>query len=173
MVPINLQFRRTLIGNNRNRWLGLVERLMWINQVDEPDKFTWRLNNNGIFTVKLFYEDLLNGHTRYLRKYFWKLKIPLKIKIFLWFLNRKEILTKYNLIKRRWTGCKKCVFCDVDESTEHLFIKCSFARDIWRLVHFTFNVYPPSYISNMFGNWLKGIDKVTKARIRIGVAVIL
>ena len=98
---------------------------------------------------------------------------PTKIKIFLWFLNRKEILTKDNLLKRRWVGCKKCVFCDENESVEHLFIKCSFARDIWRLVHFTFNVYPPTSIANLFGTWLNGIDKVTKARIRIGVATIL
>ena len=101
------------------------------------------------------------------------MKIPLKIKIFLWFLNRKELLTKDNLAKRRWTGCKKCVFCDADESAEHLFIKCTFARDIWRLVHFTFNVYPPTSIANLFGSWLNGIDRVTKARIRIGVAAIL
>ena len=34
-------------------------------------------------------EDLMNGHTRYLCKYIWKLKIPLKIKVFMWFLSRK------------------------------------------------------------------------------------
>ena len=40
-------------------------------------------------------------------------------------------------------------------------------------MHFTFNVYPPTNIANMFGSWLNGIDKITKARIRIGVAAIL
>lgn len=172
-VPLNLPFRRTLLGHNRSQWLNLVERLMRVTILDEPDKFRWNLNSNGVFTVKSFYEDLLNGHTRYLRKYLWKLKIPLKIKIFLWFLNRKELLTKDNLAKRRWTGCKKCVYCEEDETADHLFIKCTFARDIWRLVHFTFNVYPPTSISNMFGTWLNGIDKVTKARIGNGVAAIL
>ena len=91
----------------------------------------------------------------------------------MWFLNRKELLTKDNLTRRHWIGCKKCVFCDTDESVEHLFISCPFARNIWRLVHFTFNVYPPISVSNMFGSWLNGIDKGTKARIRIGVAAIL
>ena len=78
-----------------------------------------------------------------------------------------------DLIKRRWIGCKKCVYCDAEESVEHLFIKCPFARDIWRLLHFTFNVSPPTSIANLFGTWLNGIDKITKARIRIGVAAIL
>ena len=172
-VPINLSFRRVLIGQRRTAWFTLIERLMRINLTNETDKFIWSLTKTGLFTVKSFYDDLLNGHTRYLRKYLWKLKIPLKIKIFLWFLSRKELLTKDNLTKRRWIGCKKCVFCDVDESVEHLFIKCTFARCIWRLLHFTFNIYPPSNIANMFGTWLNGIDRVTKAHIRIGVAAIL
>ena len=123
---------------------------MQVNLIDEEDEFKWTLTSNGTFTVKSYYGDLLNAHTRYLCKYLWKLKIPLKIKIFLWFLHRKELLTKDNLAKRRWIGCKKCVFCDADESAEHLFVKCTFARDIWRLVHFTFNVYPPASIANMF-----------------------
>jgi hypothetical protein len=42
-----------------------------------------------------------------LRKYIWKMKVLLKIKIFMWFLHQKVILTKDNLAKRNWTGCKK------------------------------------------------------------------
>jgi hypothetical protein len=48
------------------------------------------------------------------------MKVPLKIRIFMWFLNRKEILTKDNLVKRNWTGDKKCAFCDEEETIEHL-----------------------------------------------------
>ena len=88
-------------------------------------------------------------------------------------MHRKELLTKDNLIKRRWIGCKKCVFCDTDESVEHLFISCPFARDIWRLVHFTFNIHPPASVANLFGDWLNGVDKRSKELIRIGVAAML
>lgn len=35
---------------------------------------------------------------------FWKAKLPLKIKIFLWYLKWGVILTKDNLVKRRWKG---------------------------------------------------------------------
>jgi hypothetical protein len=52
----------------------------------------------------------MNGHTRFLCKYLWKLKIPLNIKIFMWFLHRKDLLTKDNLARRNWNGCKKCFF---------------------------------------------------------------
>ena len=79
-TPISLPFRRILIGENRSIWLNLVERLMRVNLLDEPDKFQWMHTSNRIFSVKSLYEDLLNGHTRYLRIYLCKLKIPLKIK---------------------------------------------------------------------------------------------
>ena len=126
-----------------------------------------------LFVVKSYYADLMDGNTRFLKMYLWKLKVPLKIKIFMWFLNRRVILTKDNLIRRRWTGCKKCVFCDMDESMEHLFISCRLASQIWRLIHFTFNITPPANMTNLFGRWLNGIDKVTKSRIRMGVCAIL
>ena len=58
-VPINLPFRRALIGHNRTKWFSLVERLMRVTLTDEDDKFSWSLTSNGKFTVKSYYEDLL------------------------------------------------------------------------------------------------------------------
>ena len=91
----------------------------------------------------------------------------------MWFLRQKVILTKDNLSKRNWIGCKKCAFCTAEESVEHLFISCPFVTNIWRLFHFTFNITPPSSVANLFGHWLNGVDKTTKARIRIGVCAFL
>ena len=121
---------------------------------NNPDKFVWNLTTSGIFSVKSMYLDMMDDDTRYLRKYLWKLKIPLKIKIFMWFLSNKVLLTKDNLAKRNWGGCQKCCFCDSLETTEHLFISCPFARIIWRMIFFTYNMPPPTNITNMFGNWL-------------------
>jgi hypothetical protein len=80
------------------------------------------------------YVDIMNGHMIVLRKYIWKMKVSLKIKIFMWFLHQKVIITNDNLAKRNWTGYKKCVFCDSEESVNHLFFACPFARLIWRVV---------------------------------------
>ena len=90
----------------------------------------------------------------------------------MWFLNIKVLLTKDNLAKRRWQGCTKCSFCGSEETVEHLFIECPFVKIIWTVVYSTYNITPPSNITNMFGNWLNGVDKQTKARIRIGVSAI-
>ena len=52
----------------------------------------------------------------------WNLKVPSKVKIFMWYLIRGVILTKGNIARRNWQGNKKCVFCDSDESIQHLFL---------------------------------------------------
>jgi hypothetical protein len=91
----------------------------------------------------------------------------------MWFLHRKIFLTKDNLAKQKWLRCKKCAFCDQDESIEHLFIRCTFAKLVWRVVHFTFYIPPPTNIKNLFGNWLNGLDKQIKLRVHIGVCALM
>jgi hypothetical protein len=171
-TPLNITFRRSLNEPKYIEWLHLCQRLMAININSEPDKFVWRLTDSGLFTVKSMYLDYMNGHTRFLRKYLWKLKIPLKIKIFMWFLNNKVLLTKDNLAKRRWTGSQKCCFCDANETVHHLFLACPFVKIVWRMIYFAYNIPPPLNINNMFGNWLNGVPKKDKNKIRIGISAI-
>jgi hypothetical protein len=52
----------------------------------------------------------------------WKLKLPLKIRIFLWYLGRGVTLTKVNLAKRGWTSSMKCYFCNQNETIQHIFL---------------------------------------------------
>jgi hypothetical protein len=105
----------------------------------------------------------------FLAQYIWKIIVPFKIKIFIWFLYKKVTLTKDNLAKRKWNGCKKCVFCDSEESIKHLFFTCPFARLIWIIIQFTFNIPPPANVTNIFGNWQNGVEKKSKVQIRTGL----
>jgi hypothetical protein len=81
----------------------------------------------------------------------------LKIKVFMWFLHRKVILTKDNLIKKALDRQWKMLFFYFKESIQHLFFECPLAKVIWRIIHVTFRLAPPKYVTNLFGNWLKGI----------------
>ena len=58
-------------------------------------------------------------------------------------------------------------------SIHHLFIACPFARLLWMVVEFSFNLPPPTNMTNMFGNWLRGVDKLDKVQIRVGVRALL
>jgi hypothetical protein len=68
-TPINIGFRRTLDGNKWDRWTNLLHRLILGQLTDHDDIFKWRLTTSDRFTVKSMYNDMLNGHTPYLKKY--------------------------------------------------------------------------------------------------------
>jgi hypothetical protein len=93
------------------------------NLNDGEDKFEWGLNQNGIFKVRSMYHGMFIGNI-WDNRLLWKLKLPLKIKIFLWYLNKGVTLIKDNLVRRNWIGSTKCVFCDRDETIQYLFFNC-------------------------------------------------
>jgi hypothetical protein len=103
------------------------------------------------------YQYLINHNTHFSNKFIWKLKIPLKIKIFLWYVQQGVILTKDNLAKRNWTGSQNCCFCDCQETIKHLFFDCQRAKTIWKIVHIATRLTPPRFTSHMFRRWLTGI----------------
>jgi hypothetical protein len=65
--------------------------------------------NLEAFYVCSMYNALINNAKIFYFKPLWKIKIPLKIKIFMWYLIRGVALMKDNLAKRRWQGSKTCV----------------------------------------------------------------
>ena len=56
------------------------------------------------------YRDMMLNNFSSDKNISWKLRVPLKIKIFLWYLKKGVILTKDNLAKRKWKGDKKMLF---------------------------------------------------------------
>lgn len=122
--------------------------------------------------VPSFYMALGGTNGAPSRDFFWFIKIPLKVKIFLWYLKRKVVLTKDNLFKRNWRGCKRCCFCIKEETIQHLFIDCPFARLAWWTVNCAFNLPPLVNIANMFENWLAGIPKQLKSQLLVGASAL-
>jgi hypothetical protein len=80
------------------------------------------------------------------------------------------LITKDNLAKQNWNGCQKSCFCDSNETVEHLVLTCPFAKIVWRMIYFAYNIPSPSNINSMFGNSLNLVSKIDKARIQIGIS---
>jgi hypothetical protein len=81
--PPNVTFRRDLNGPRLASWHALLERLANIQLTDEPDEFYWNLHVNGKFTVDSMYKAILHSDLPINKnKQLWKMKIPLKNKIF-------------------------------------------------------------------------------------------
>jgi hypothetical protein len=127
-TPLNVAFRRSLVGANLQAWHQVVTMVVNVQLTNHRDRFVWGLHQNGLFSVKSMYRALLIAQAIPYNTLIWKLNLPLKIKIFLWYLYKGVILTKDNLVRRQWQRDRKCCFCSSNESIQHLFFDCHFAK---------------------------------------------
>ena len=106
------------------------------------------------FSIKSMYAALVNSGIRVSHD-IWQIKIPTRLKIFLWYLKKGVILTKDNLARRNWNGDTRCSFYHSPESIQHLFLDCFYAKFLWRAVHLMFAISPPKSIDDLFNRWSK------------------
>jgi hypothetical protein len=66
---------------------------------------------------------LVNNNIKVIQE-IWRMKIPLKIKIFIWYVKKGVILTKDNLVRRNWKGSKTCCFYSKPGTIQHFFLEC-------------------------------------------------
>ncbi len=94
------------------------------------DVIRWRWSNTEDFSVRSTYTFLQDGGVKasmYHR--IWKIKAPLKVKIFVWITLRGRILTVDKLLLRGWIGEDWCVFCTgITETIDHLLVECEGVR---------------------------------------------
>ena len=124
-----LDFDRWLPPSFFEEWMGIVNEAFSFNFIQQADKISWKWGSKKIFTTKSTYDHLSN-QARVNFDHIWKAKIPYKVKIFTWLLEKNAILTKDNLVRRKWLGSPSCAFCEQPKSVDHLFFQCSVARCI-------------------------------------------
>jgi hypothetical protein len=164
-TPLNDSFRRALDGVNWDNWVCIVTSVMSVSLREHLDSFKWTAKKN--FSVKKLYNDLVLRSGTLVNCWSWNSKIPLEIKIFLWYLKNGVLLTKNNLVKRQWKGCTKCCFC---ESIQHLFFDCTMDRLMWGLVCFTFGVKIPLDVGHLFDPWIRSFSKKQRNLVLVGLA---
>ncbi|KAJ4810914.1 RNA-directed DNA polymerase (reverse transcriptase)-related family protein [Rhynchospora pubera] len=108
--------------------LSLQISSLRLSSIGLNDDFIWRLNSINSFSVNSLYK---------LQKAFpkpnsslasiWNLKIPPRMKIFMWRLAQDRLATLDNLKRRGWHLPNRCCMCNSQEETsQHLFNDCSF-----------------------------------------------
>ena len=152
--PLNISFRRALVGNKLTEWLSLVGRISNVELVEGSDYFRWRLTNCGLFSVRSLYLYNMGTQTPFRHKKIWKMKIPLKIKIC--------------LARKNWKGSQKCICFNGNETIQHLFLDCPLTKTIWRIIFFATRLTQPRSINHMFGGWLSNQNKRIRNLIWVG-----
>ncbi|MCH82487.1 RNA-directed DNA polymerase (Reverse transcriptase), partial [Trifolium medium] len=103
------------------------------------DRMVWRFNNKGIYTVKSAYRyamETLVDNEEYRAPGnwldMWKLKIPQRVKIFLWRMLMGCLPTRVRLQSKGVDCSENCPHCENNFENEwHLFIGCHKAKLVW------------------------------------------
>uniref|UniRef100_A0ACD5TEX8 Uncharacterized protein n=1 Tax=Avena sativa TaxID=4498 RepID=A0ACD5TEX8_AVESA len=112
-------------------WEELRNMCSETSLTDRKDWCKWLLGKSGVFSVKSMYHALKINQVKCPLKNLWFIKVLLKIKVFLWLLFKKSILTRDVLKHRGWEGSDTFLFCSEKESIGHLFVHCSMAKYGW------------------------------------------
>lgn len=150
-----IRFRRTLWGETAVMWEQLQNLCADVVLTDDEDSLSWTLTKSGIFSVQSMYLALKISQVKWPHRKLWFVRVPLKVKVFLWLTAQKSILTRDVLIHRGWKGREtKCSFCDSDENIEHLFFGCSMSRFLWGMVKCSFGLNSVPKKFDDIGAWV-------------------
>ncbi|GLJ31230.1 hypothetical protein SUGI_0626240 [Cryptomeria japonica] len=107
--------------------IGSLDKLEFPSS--KEDKFIWRPNPMGEFTVNSSYLSLLedNSSPGCLRKV-WNQQLIPKINFFWW------TALQDNVFKRVFQFSNRYVLCKQEENPSHLLFHCTFTKTLWGLV---------------------------------------
>ncbi|GFY88597.1 hypothetical protein Acr_06g0005370 [Actinidia rufa] len=107
----------------------------------EVDKWRWKRQGKGSFTVSSFYHSLMGlGDPTFSCKESWVSRVPSKVCFFGWVVAKGAILTIDSLRRRRIVVTEWCYMCKRNAKTTDLLLHCDSARELWNLVFSTFGV---------------------------------
>ena len=129
----DLDLRRRLGIEEVAEWNDLREALDLVEFSEEVDDVViWALEPSGNFSAKSLYRFMKTSREVDIRMTnLWKMKLPLKIKIFLWMLWHDRVQTGEQLKIRKGKGLERCKYCGKLETRSHLFFNCNISQIIW------------------------------------------
>jgi hypothetical protein len=153
-----------LTGDSLTEWNKFCRSLIsaGVYLHNNKDRLLWTGgDSSGHITVSNLYSTFINSanspNITGWRKGIWKWKIPLKLKIFTWLVDKNKISTWDNLLRKGWNGPNICQLCKKDEETiPHIFIHCEFARKVWNkisIVRLSTSTWQGTSIVDCFVNW--------------------
>jgi hypothetical protein len=119
------------------QFLQLQDLILQCNQTEEEDTWSY-IWGTAEFSSKRAYKKLSGSsqaHPTF--RWLWKSSCQHTHKVFFWLLIQDRLSTR-NILKRKHMSLQSynCVLCDesVEETVQHLFLHCSFAKQCWNLL---------------------------------------
>lgn len=101
---------------------------------EDEDDIGWRWDSNREFSIRSAYEAITTSESptgQFDWHRIWKLKVPMRICMFLWLVKHGREMTNVEKPKRGLTSNAMCTFCaGKDEDNNHLFWNCGETRPL-------------------------------------------
>ena len=142
-------------------WNGYISILKssHVRLSNADDCLIWHLSKTSKYSPKVRYAELIYREVdlKWWWKVLWKMKCPLKTKIFSWFLLSSKALTWDVLVSRGREGPGRCSLCKQScESNFHIAVVCPFTQAVWSIIedHLKLNnLWYGDSLSACFKNW--------------------
>ena len=123
-----------------------------------PDTLIWN-HNSGVCSVRSAYQSLLNWTSLEPRSqssswtWIWKLRVPLKILLFIWKCVHHRIPTKSIIFSHSTDSSQLYPCCQEIETLMHVLCDCVFAKNIW--LSYGQSSLLPNFFILPFQSWCK------------------
>jgi hypothetical protein len=74
-MPLNISFRRGIVGDRLNEWLKLFSLVFLVNLNNDKDSFIWQIKRNGVFSTQSLYREIMKSERISGKEVFWKAKL--------------------------------------------------------------------------------------------------
>ena len=136
-------------------WEEVCQLASTIKFSEEEDSMIWQFSSKDIYNVQSLYKIInFRGIQPVLVSSVWDIKIPPRVQYFLWLLSKNKLLTRDNLGKRRKVEDSTCLFCNEQESLNHLFFDCVVAKQLWEVLSSIFGIQLGNSLDNIGKFWL-------------------
>eukprot|EP00253_Pinus_taeda_P028919 PITA_28919 len=150
--------------NSKAKTLKQMMDQRMILVTEGQDQLKWGSNKEGNFNIKEEKGILLGleaqAPVRIWQK-LWRSKSWMKIKLFMWLVHHRKILTWDNIRKRGMLGPSRCQLCEAQEETmEHLLNSCIFTSRLWDFFATLFKQSDrdTNSITNTLNNWRNNVS---------------
>ncbi|XP_073357950.1 uncharacterized protein [Aegilops tauschii subsp. strangulata] len=125
-----LAFRRPFGPAENADWQELLDCIA----LHEPDltigddRSRWRLEPSGQFSTRSLYQAIAPSLGHEALTAIWEIRLPLKIRIFLWQWIRDHLPSGVEVLKCNGPGDGHCLLCGPEEDSNHIFFTCVSAQ---------------------------------------------
>ncbi|KAK1697591.1 hypothetical protein QYE76_014288 [Lolium multiflorum] len=134
--------------------------------IDIPDLRDGRRTNKKLSNKCFYVNSFRHLQIDEVANRVWRSVASLKCKIFCWLARKRHLPTNERRFRHNMSTSATCLFCDLDEDTDHLLFHCPRATEVWAFFHRDF---APGAVSSFSEFWLERCSTFEETTINTAI----